>query len=578
MKSQIILSSLLGLASLVSAGRSRESGDAYLRHYKPNFHAAHQMNRRAAAATEPQKNQTGEVLPPRFRNNGTEKFYVDGKKLPLINWDVGESYAGNLPITDRKNETSELYFWFFPTATKEFTEKKEIVIWLNGGPGCSSLLGFLEENGPIAWGEGMEKPKPNPFSFHLLSNVVWLEQPVGVGFTKGNETIYNEDDIAKQFIGFWKNFVKTFGLEGWKVYIAGESYAGMYGPYLAKHMLDQEDKKYYDLSGLLVWDGISWGDDLQSLPVAFPYLDQHYNLMPIEQPVFEKLRKLDESCGFADFRREYFVYPPKEQMSTSLPLAKVYPNGTYIDPECEQIFDIIYREALKKNPCFNIYNIVDRCPARTDPLSGKDSYFNRRDVQSAIHVSPHVKWEQCKRVFPRGVHDQSVPAGVYALPQVIDQTKNVIVAEGTSDYLLSLNGILLGIQNMTWGGQLGFQQAPSDPFYVPAYGYDVDKLFSDDSDAAQTGYYASDLPAGYGVMGTTHHERGLSFVVSQLAGHEGPEYTPSAAFRTLEKLLGRIDSLSQVSAFTLPQISNVTQPKGELGNGTVKIPCWTRDC
>ncbi len=69
------------------------------------------------------------------------EFYVDGKKLPLINWDVGESYAGNLPITDKKNETSELFFWFFPTATKEFVEKKEIVIWLNGG--VSHCIFFL---------------------------------------------------------------------------------------------------------------------------------------------------------------------------------------------------------------------------------------------------------------------------------------------------------------------------------------------------------------------------------------------------------------------------------------------------
>ncbi|KAM3506581.1 hypothetical protein MY10362_002283 [Beauveria mimosiformis] len=556
MKSQFILSGLIGLAGLVSAGRSSQSGDAFLRRHMPEFQAAHHMRRRAVAAAEP-KNQTGEVLPPRFRDNGTEKFFVDGKKLPLINWDVGESYAGNLPITDKKNETSELFFWFFPTATKEFVEKKEIVIWLNGGPGCSSLLGFLEENGPISWGEGMEKPKHNPFSFHLLSNVVWLEQPVGVGFTKGNEIIYNEDDIAKQFIGFWKNFSKTFGLEGWK------------------HMLEQKDKKYYDLSGLLVYDGISWGDELQSSPVAFPYLDQHYSLMPIDQPAFAKLRDLDKSCGFADFRREYFVYPPKGPIPSPLPHAKVHPNGSYVDRGCAEIFDLIYIEALKKNPCFNIYNIVDRCPERNDPLSGKDSWFNRREVQSAIHVKPHVKWAECKQVFPDGVDDQSEPAGVHALPQVIEQTNNVIIAEGTSDYLLSLNGILLGIQNMTWGGKLGFQQAPSDPFYVPSYGYDPEKLYGDDYDS---NFYGNELPAGFGVMGTTHHERGLWFVVSQLAGHEGPEYTPSASFRILEKLLGRIDSLSQVSAFTLPQISNITQPKGELGNGTVKIPCWTRDC
>ncbi|KAJ6781119.1 hypothetical protein PWT90_00700 [Aphanocladium album] len=571
MKSQFLLSGLVGLAGLASAASHRDSGLGYLKQHLPGY-GGPQITRRETASA----NDTVEVLPPRFRNNVTEKFYVDGKKLPLIKWDVGESYAGNLPITDKKNETSELFFWFFPTATKEFVEKKEIVIWLNGGPGCSSLLGFLEENGPIAWGEGMEHPLRNPFSFHLLSNVVWLEQPVGVGFTKGNETIHNEDDIAKQFIGFWKNFIKTFGMEDWKVYIAGESYAGMYGPYLAKHMLDQKDKKYYDLQGLLVYDGISFGDALQFNPVAFPYLDQHYNLMPVDLPTFEKFRSLDKSCGFEDFRNEYFVYPPKGQIPEELPHTKMFKNGSFVNPACDSIHGDISDAASKVNPCFNVYNVVDRCPARSDPLSGKDSYFNRRDVQTAIHVHPHKTWRQCQRVFPAGSGgDHSVPAGVYALPQVIDATKNVIIAEGTSDYLLSLNGILLGIQNMTWGGKLGFQEAPSAPFYVPAYGWDPEKQYDDDYDP---NFYGHELPAGYGVMGTTHSERGLDFVVSQLAGHEGPEYTPAASFRILEKLLGHIDSLSQVSPFTLPQISNIAQQKTELGNGTVKIPCTARSC
>ncbi|EGX91469.1 carboxypeptidase cpdS precursor [Cordyceps militaris CM01] len=285
------------------------------------------------------------------------------------------------------------------------------------------------------------------------------------------------------------------------------------------------------MSGLLIYTGISWGEELQSSPVAFPYLDQHYGLMPI------------------DHRPAHVREAPETQriIPSPLPHAKVHPNGSYVDRGCAKIFDHIYIEALRTNPCFNVYNIVDRCPARNDPLPGKDSWFNRRE---------------CKQVFPDNVDDQSDPAGVHVLPQVIDQSENVIIAEGTSDYLLSLNGILLGVQNMTWGGQLGFQQAPSDPFDVPAYGFDPEQMFKDDYDPNFNGH---ELPAGYGVM--------VLPTMSALAGHEGPEYTPTASLRILEKLLGRIDSLTQVSAFTLPQISNITQPKGELGNGTVRIPC-----
>ena len=57
--------------------------------------------------------------------------------------------------------------------------------------------------------------------------MIFVEQPVGVGFTQGEPTITDEQELAQQFIGFYKNFVDTFDLHGGEVYIAGESYAGM---------------------------------------------------------------------------------------------------------------------------------------------------------------------------------------------------------------------------------------------------------------------------------------------------------------------------------------------------------------
>lgn len=54
-------------------------------------------------------------------------FAVDGTKIPLMNFDVGESYAGLLPISDSPDETRKLFFWFFPIAQKEVP--KEITIW-----------------------------------------------------------------------------------------------------------------------------------------------------------------------------------------------------------------------------------------------------------------------------------------------------------------------------------------------------------------------------------------------------------------------------------------------------------------
>jgi hypothetical protein len=95
-------------------------------------------------------------------------------------------------------------------------------------PGCSSFEGLLQENAPFLWQYGTFKPVPNPYTWVNLTNVVWVEQPVGTGFSQGIPTATNEEDVAAQFLGFWENFVDIFALQGRKVYITGESYAGYY--------------------------------------------------------------------------------------------------------------------------------------------------------------------------------------------------------------------------------------------------------------------------------------------------------------------------------------------------------------
>lgn len=90
------------------------------------------------------------------------------------------------------------------------------------------LIGLNKSVGPFLWQYGTYRPVQNPWTWVNLTNVVWIEQPAGTGFSpkKGTPSATNEDEVAAQFVGFWKNFVDTFGLQNRKVYISGESYAG----------------------------------------------------------------------------------------------------------------------------------------------------------------------------------------------------------------------------------------------------------------------------------------------------------------------------------------------------------------
>lgn len=89
----------------------------------------------------------------------TAKYAVDGTAIPDVDFDIGESYAGLMPISNAPNASS-LYFWFFPTSNEDGQD--DLIIWLNGGPGCSSLEGFFQENGPVLWQYGTFRPVKNP--------------------------------------------------------------------------------------------------------------------------------------------------------------------------------------------------------------------------------------------------------------------------------------------------------------------------------------------------------------------------------------------------------------------------------
>lgn len=171
---------------------------------------------------------------------------------------------------------------------------------------------------------------------------------------------------------------------------------------------------------------------------------------------------------------------------------------------------------------------------------GTNIYFNRTDVQKAINA-PLQEWEECTNgILP---NDDSPPSGLSILPRVIEKNQRTIIGHGQLDFILLSNGTLAMIQNMTWSGQQGFSTPPSQwqDFFVP---------YHPDPELGSI--------AGAGVFGSWHTERKFTFVTVDLSGHMVPQYAPSAAYRQLEFLLGRISDLGVRSDFT-------TQ-SGDFGN------------
>ncbi|KAF5351716.1 hypothetical protein D9756_007520 [Leucocoprinus leucothites] len=443
-----------------------------------------------------------------FKNPKARKFFVDGTKIPEVNFDAGPSWAGLLPISGAEHETRKLFFWFWPTANLD--NANDLVFWTNGGPGCSSLEGFLQENGPISWSWGQAEPTPNPFSWTKLANVLWVEQPVGTGFTQGVANITNDDQLAEQLVGFLGQFLEVFDeLKGSNFYLTGESYAGFYVPYIANWIYEHPGLPL-DLKGIWIADpSLSSGTVQRDIP-ALRFAQANQNVFPFNSSFWAELQRISDDCGFTDYLDKFVTYPP----NGPLPLV-----GTA--PEC-RISRLIQRAVGVLNPAFNVYRVTDTFPNLWSVLGfPRDTqefiYFNRTDVQDAIHA-PHMEWSTCsdRNVYVRS--DQSLPSMLSGvMPNVIENSERVVVVHGLADMILIAEGTRIAIQNMTWNGAQGFQ-TPIEP-----------ESFTVD---------------GFGVFGHTHTERNLTYVEFFYSGHMTPQFVPWASFNTMSYLLGHQDSVS----------------------------------
>ncbi|PAA81057.1 hypothetical protein BOX15_Mlig031755g3 [Macrostomum lignano] len=159
-----------------------------------------------------------------------------------------------------------LHYWLVESSKADPT-KAPLVLWFNGGPGCSSLEGLLRENGPFRVND-MAWLEMNPYAWNRDANVLYIEAPAGVGFSysESNVTKTNDTQVAEDNYLALKSFLEKFPeYKGREMHISGESYGGVYVPTLAARVLTD---KSINLRGILIGNSIdSW--PLNSLSLIY---------------------------------------------------------------------------------------------------------------------------------------------------------------------------------------------------------------------------------------------------------------------------------------------------------------------
>ncbi|KAK9745893.1 Serine carboxypeptidase [Popillia japonica] len=149
------------------------------------------------------------------------------------------SYSGYLTVD--KQFDSNMFFWFFPSFSNFETDP--VVLWLQGGPGASSLIGLFAENGPFKPAKhGVNLRKYNWVHGH---SVIYIDNPVGAGysFTNGgyvkNETVVGQN-LYKALLQFFQLFPE---LQKNDFFVTGESYADYLIERMGKYIQSTEVRR-----------------------------------------------------------------------------------------------------------------------------------------------------------------------------------------------------------------------------------------------------------------------------------------------------------------------------------------------
>jgi len=163
-------------------------------------------------------------------------------------------------------EKKQLFYWFVESQNDPANDP--VVLWLNGGPGCSSFDGFVYEHGPFHFEDGPMGAEQvltlNHESWNKVANMIYLDSPAGVGLSYSTnpnvDYITNDKITANDSRNFLLKFFTAYPeFSKNDFYIAGESYAGIYVPTLAQQVYigNNNPKQYINLKGYLVGNGVT---------------------------------------------------------------------------------------------------------------------------------------------------------------------------------------------------------------------------------------------------------------------------------------------------------------------------------
>lgn len=353
-----------------------------------------------------------------------------------------------------KEGSRAIFYWFVESENDPTTDP--VVMWTNGGPGCSGLDGLLTEMGPF-------KPNANgslvmnAYRWNQVANMIFIEQPAGVGFSWTKQTLDYGDGLAASdnadFIEGWLASFSNFQSNDF--YIASESYGGHYMPTLTKELVDRGTVKTF--KGMLVGNPLTWmpyrnfgqyataaGRNMYPKPEWDQYNDYNCASDDSSYKCWDLERRFD---GYTDGTDPYALdFPVCTDESTRAGRNQRYYMARAIHRANSRKR---LKMGLKEN--YGAYFPKDYMPCVEDHMY---TYLQRSDVRAALHISSDSAstWEMCNGDINQGWNqtDFNAPMMPIYASLVANTDLKIMIYSGDDDSMCSAFGTQMFIWNMGW--------------------------------------------------------------------------------------------------------------------------------
>jgi vitellogenic carboxypeptidase-like protein len=359
---------------------------------------------------------------------------------------IGNSTSYNGYATVNVEDNSNIFFWFFPA--QNGNQSAPILMWLQGGPGGSSMFGLFSENGPFyVSADSNSTLEAREWTWNRNYHMLYVDNPVGTGFSftdseSGYSTAYwqaaeNLYSAITQFFTVFYQYQKN------DFYVCGESYGGKWGPSFAYKIHQENNAKNppkvpINLVGISVGDGlmdpstqfVGFGELLYSFGLA-----DEYQLNVINQ--YEA--SFVEYLNAGNLAQAFYVFD--EFLNGDF-----WPYGTYF-------FNI-----TGTNEYFNFLDPIY-------PPNNYPAFLNSPATRELMHVGDNAYWDYNHTVEFHLIGDWM--RGIKPQVEVLLDNYKVLIYSGQNDLILGASLTENFVNTLQWSGSNQYATAHRQIWYPP---------------------------------------------------------------------------------------------------------------